>query len=1132
MNKIKQLMAILSFVPALGMAQTTTENYVHTQTMLDGTGKNFIESVQYYNGLGYPTVAVSTVGTNGQTAATLTTYDALGREDRKYLPVPCSNLDIVNEAHFKSQAMFYMDNSAFTQNHYDALDRVKAVDIAGDKWRRAGKQNRTEYLTNTDEDRLKDKVQHYVANPNGKNSLMRPDDANNPFRFYPAGSLTKEIQEDADGKTVITFKDLMGNVILQRANDGWNNLDTYYVYDAIGQLCYVLTPQYQKVSNKAINAYEYRYDDRGRIYKKILPGCEYIQYWYDNADRVIAMQDGTLRKDGKFRLYMYDKLGRMVVQLLYTNWNYNSTFFKDNCAVTTFTNNSGFLGTGYSMISQLASQPSNASLEIVNYYDSYDFNGKLFTSAMPANITVSDYQKQYSIGSLTGTVVYATNGDALGTINVYDQKGQVVRSVRKGLGGFVEDVNNAYNTITGAVDKTMANVNMKYGPDFVATTNYTYNHGKKTKMKLSITHNDSNTKARETEYVYDTIGRLTNKNRQLRGTYYSSCSYTYDVHGWLTNINSGDFLEELHYADSVDNGPKYYNGNISAYKWKKRNGNDYHGYIFKYDGNNRLSEAAYGWGNNLSSAKNYFSEYVDEYDYNGNIKRLRRRGNTGHGFGYVDDLYMTYSGNKLTSVRDNAIHDAYDGANDFYTESKEKEYPLTYNYAGSLESDAGRNIAYIRYDYNNNPTLIVFKDGHETEYVYSATGEKLRVVYTTAMPRVIKREIGKDITERLPEKYMVSTPETVDYLLGGALTLRNGRIDKYQFEEGYCQAIPVSNPDPMEIVFSFEDIEVDPDEVPMPIADNFEFYYYDRDHLGNIRQVTKDTGWSKGDVVQTMDYYPFGAEFCDYNTKNFVQNHKYNGKEFDHMHGLNTYDYGARQYNPVTARWDRMDPLCEKFYSTSPYAYCRNNPVIRIDVDGLYDTNGIQNGGEYPLVAVFQNKDVINNDEFLKEAHENALTNNIPIIYADDTNDCADAFSELNIQGNKNVVFVCHGTTPQDAEGRNHEDGTYFNIGKDEIHSGADMGKLNTALNGKNVGIVACDVGNNRDLITSVAKETQSNVIGSQNLIHSNANIFSGRPVLHWSNKQLDAFSLSTKGNNCVNVYDLTISRTGIGYTR
>ncbi|MCF0187333.1 MAG: RHS repeat-associated core domain-containing protein, partial [Bacteroidaceae bacterium] len=80
--------------------------------------------------------------------------------------------------------------------------------------------------------------------------------------------------------------------------------------------------------------------------------------------------------------------------------------------------------------------------------------------------------------------------------------------------------------------------------------------------------------------------------------------------------------------------------------------------------------------------------------------------------------------------------------------------------------------------------------------------------------------------------------------------------------------------------------------------------------------------------------YPFGAEFCDGSTKNYNQKRKYNGKEFDNMHGLNTYDYGARQYNPVTARWDRMDPLAEKYSGISPYAYCMGNPIIAIDPDG------------------------------------------------------------------------------------------------------------------------------------------------------------------------------------------------------
>ena len=127
--------------------------------------------------------------------------------------------------------------------------------------------------------------------------------------------------------------------------------------------------------------------------------------------------------------------------------------------------------------------------------------------------------------------------------------------------------------------------------------------------------------------------------------------------------------------------------------------------------------------------------------------------------------------------------------------------------------------------------------------------------------------------------------------------------------------------------------------------DNFTFCYYDRDHLGNVRQVREENGGSDGRVIQTLNYYPFGAQLCDGTTDSNVQNHKYNGKEFDGMHGLNTYDYGARQYNPVTGRWDRMDPLSHKYYSISPYAYCMNNPVRFIDPDGrvcgdFYDEKG------------------------------------------------------------------------------------------------------------------------------------------------------------------------------------------------
>ena len=64
------------------------------------------------------------------------------------------------------------------------------------------------------------------------------------------------------------------------------------------------------------------------------------------------------------------------------------------------------------------------------------------------------------------------------------------------------------------------------------------------------------------------------------------------------------------------------------------------------------------------------------------------------------------------------------------------------------------------------------------------------------------------------------------------------------------------------------------------------------------------------------------------------QLYKFNGKELDMEHGLNTYDYGARQYYPALPMWDRPDPMCESYYHASPYAYCNGNPVKSVDPDG------------------------------------------------------------------------------------------------------------------------------------------------------------------------------------------------------
>ena len=100
--------------------------------------------------------------------------------------------------------------------------------------------------------------------------------------------------------------------------------------------------------------------------------------------------------------------------------------------------------------------------------------------------------------------------------------------------------------------------------------------------------------------------------------------------------------------------------------------------------------------------------------------------------------------------------------------------------------------------------------------------------------------------------------------------------------------------------------------------------------MGNNRVVVNEDGT----IEQTTHYYPFGGVFADADTNAALQPYKYNGKELDRTHGLDTYDYGARQYYAPLLTWDRVDPLCEKYYHLNPYAYCGNNPVSYIDERG------------------------------------------------------------------------------------------------------------------------------------------------------------------------------------------------------
>ncbi|QMU66199.1 MAG: hypothetical protein GKR88_19230 [Flavobacteriaceae bacterium] len=90
-----------------------------------------------------------------------------------------------------------------------------------------------------------------------------------------------------------------------------------------------------------------------------------------------------------------------------------------------------------------------------------------------------------------------------------------------------------------------------------------------------------------------------------------------------------------------------------------------------------------------------------------------------------------------------------------------------------------------------------------------------------------------------------------------------------------------------------------------------------------------------------MKLYPFGLKHKGYNNVINGTHHPYgyNGKEENEELGLNTLDYGARNYQADLGRWFGIDGMAEKYLSNSPYHYANNNPILNFDVDGNYFVN-------------------------------------------------------------------------------------------------------------------------------------------------------------------------------------------------
>ncbi|MGN6637543.1 MAG: DUF6443 domain-containing protein, partial [Mucilaginibacter sp.] len=597
---------------------------------------NVNQQIQYIDGIGRPIQTVQwQASPTGKDIIQPAAYDAFGRETVKYLPYSVATSS-TSDGSYKStaltdQASFYAappagvtaiptphSNTAFEPS---PLNRPVELGAPGNAWQLTGSgvtgsghtvktvytTNNATAITDTAHTML---VQMYSATVNGDVNQTRTltlptGTANGGHTYYPAGALSVTITRNENwtsgrGWTTEEYKDNDGHLVLRRTfnytGGALQILSTYYVYDDLGDLAFVLTPisgaDTGVPAQSVLDAYcyQYRYDGRGRLTQKKLPGKGWEYMVYNTLDQVVATQDANQRNQSPQQWVFtdYDVFGRKIMSGL---WTYTSSTAGTSYLTSMQSMYKGqaslwdartTTGNGYTNAAIPQTLGSILQYLTVNYYDDYNYPNVPYSSLTPTatNSTPTD------MPTGTQTTVMKADGTYSGVLwNVpfYDYLGRLVQVNKEYY------LSGAANTNNYDVTQTVYNfdnsISTSTKTHYTAGTNtlteamtYKYDQiGRRIQSWEAITvgSNPPNPSVLLSQVDYNEVGQV--KTKHLHSTnngisFIQNTAYTYNERGWLSTINDPTavnsaqvFGEQLSY--NTGTSPQY-NGNISGMSWQ------------------------------------------------------------------------------------------------------------------------------------------------------------------------------------------------------------------------------------------------------------------------------------------------------------------------------------------------------------------------------------------------------------------------------------------------------------------------------------------------------------------------------------------------------------------------------------